>query len=272
MTLDDKHAAIAAAVEARLGERVQRLGNTAGELGYAVAPGDLLDCCRSLRDTDGLQFEMLMDVCGVDYLSYGRAEWDTASATATGFSRGVLGRGDARGGDPAQGGRFSRGSSPDGLGAGSSATRAADGGGSVAGEPLADTSYNPPSRFAVVYHLLSISNNARLRLKVACEDDERPMVDTVTGIWASADWFEREAFDLFGILFVGHPDLRRILTDYGFIGHPFRKDFPLIGKAEVRYDPKKGRVVYEPVSIEPRTLVPKAIRDDNRYRPDLSKD
>ena len=107
---------------------------------------------------------------------------------------------------------------------------------------------------------------------MACEDDERPIVDSVTGVWASADWYEREAFDLFGILFVGHPDLRRILTDYGFIGHPFRKDFPLIGKSEVRYDPKKGRVVYEPVSIEPRTLVPKAIRDDNRYQPDLGKD
>ena len=262
MTLDDKHAAIAAAVEGLLGERVRRLGNTAGELGYAVAPGDLLDCCRILRDTEGLQFEMLMDLCGVDYLSYGRAEWDTASATTTGFSRGVLGRGDARGGDPASGASASRGSMSGGS----------DAGDSGAGEPLAETDYQPPSRFAVAYHLLSISNNARLRLKVACEDDERPMVDSVTGIWASADWFEREAFDLFGILFVGHPDLRRILTDYGFIGHPFRKDFPLIGKAEVRYDPKKGRVVYEPVSIEPRTLVPKAIRDDNRYRPDLSKD
>ncbi len=252
MTLDAKHAAIAAAVEARLGGRARRLDNTAGELGYAVAPGDLLACCRILRDTEGLQFEMLMDVCGVDYLSYGRAEWDTASATATGFSRGVLGRGDSRAGDPV----------PGDPGSGSQS----------AGEPLAETDYQPPSRFAVVYHLLSISNNARLRLKVACEDDERPIVDSVTGIWASADWFEREAFDLFGILFTGHPDLRRILTDYGFIGHPFRKDFPLIGKAEVRYDPKKGRVVYEPVSIEPRTLVPKAIRDDNRYRPDLSKD
>ena len=252
MTLNDKHAATAAAVEARLGERVQRLENTAGELGYAVAPGDLLDCCRTLRDTQGLQFEMLMDICGVDYLSYGRAEWETASATTTGFSRGVLGRGDSRGGDPVS------------VDPASSA--------SGAGELLAETDYRPPSRFAVVYHLLSIANNARLRLKVACEDDDRPMVDSVTGVWASADWFEREAFDLFGILFVGHPDLRRILTDYGFIGHPFRKDFPLIGKAEVRYDPKKGRVVYEPVSIEPRTLVPKAIRDDNRYRPDLSKD
>lgn len=262
MTLDNKLAAIAEAVEARLGERVQRLDNTAGELGYAVAPGDLLDCCRILRDTEGLQFEMLMDVCGVDYLSYGRAEWDTASATATGFSRGVLGRDDLPGGGPARGG-----SAPGGTAAGGSAAN-----GPEAGEPLAETDYQPPSRFAVVYHLLSISNNARLRLKVACEDDSRPIVDSVTGIWASADWFEREAFDLFGILFTGHPDLRRILTDYGFIGHPFRKDFPLIGKAEVRYDPKKGRVVYEPVSIEPRTLVPKAIRDDNRYQPDLSKD
>ena len=203
----------------------------------------------------------------MDYLSYGRAEWDTASATTTGFSRGVLGRGDARGGDPASGGWASRGST-----SGASGVSDAAGDGTGAGEPLAETDYQPPSRFAVVYHLLSISNNARLRLKVACEDDERPMVDSVTGVWASADWFEREAFDLFGILFVGHPDLRRILTDYGFIGHPFRKDFPLIGKAEVRYDPKKGRVVYEPVSIEPRTLVPKAIRDDNRYQPDLSKD
>ena len=262
MTLDNKLAAIAEAVEARLGERVQRLDNTAGELGYAVAPGDLLDCCRILRDTEGLQFEMLMDVCGVDYLSYGRAEWDTASATATGFSRGVLGRDGSPGGGPPRGG-----SAPGGTAADGSAAN-----GPEAGEPLAETDYQPPSRFAVVYHLLSISNNARLRLKVACEDNERPIVDSVTGIWASADWFEREAFDLFGILFNGHPDLRRILTDYGFIGHPFRKDFPLIGKAEVRYDPKKGRVVYEPVSIEPRTLVPKAIRDDNRYQPDLSKD
>ena len=247
MTLDDKYAAIAAAVEAHLGERVQRLDNTAGELGYAVAPSDLLECCRILRDTEGLQFEMLMDLCGLDYLSYGRAEWDTASATATGFSRGVLGRSDPGGGDPSASG-------PE------------------AGEALTETDYRPPSRFAVVYHLLSIANNSRLRLKVACEDEERPIVDSVTGVWVSADWYEREAFDLFGILFVGHPDLRRLLTDYGFIGHPFRKDFPLIGKSEVRYDPKKGRVIYQPVSIEPRTLVPKAIRDDNRYQPDLSKD
>ena len=119
-------------------------------------------------------------------------------------------------------------------------------------------------RFAVVYHLLSLEKNQRIRLKVRL-DAETPMVDTVTDIWNSAEWFEREAFDMFGILFNGHGDLRRILTDYGFVGHPFRKDFPLIGHVEMRYDPDKQRVVYEPVSIEPRTLVPKVIRDDNRY-------
>jgi len=128
----------------------------------------------------------------------------------------------------------------------------------------------PGRRFAVVYHLLSIANNQRLRLKVYCEDDEQPAVDSVTGVWASADWFEREAFDLFGVMFRGHPDLRRILTDYGFIGHPFRKDFPLIGNVEVRYDPEKRRVVYQPVTIEPRVLVPKVIRHDNRYNAELT--
>jgi NADH-quinone oxidoreductase subunit C len=125
-------------------------------------------------------------------------------------------------------------------------------------------------RFAVVYHLLSVSLNQRLRLRVFCADDEQPMVDSVTAVWSGADWFEREAFDLFGILFRGHPDLRRLLTDYGFIGHPFRKDFPLSGNVEVRYDPEKGRVVYQPVSIEPRVLVPKVIRHDNRYDPQLT--
>lgn len=124
-------------------------------------------------------------------------------------------------------------------------------------------------RFAVVYHLLSIEHNQRLRLKVRL-DAESPVVDSVTGIWHSADWFEREAFDMFGILFDGHQDLRRILTDYGFVGHPFRKDFPLIGNVEMRYDEDKKRVVYEPVSIEPRTLVPRVIRDDNRYWKDES--
>jgi NADH-quinone oxidoreductase subunit C len=128
---------------------------------------------------------------------------------------------------------------------------------------------HPEARFEVVYHLLSVSRNERLRLKVPLASDRPAVIPSLTGIWASADWFEREVFDLFGILFEGHPDLRRILTDYGFIGHPFRKDFPLSGEIEVRYDPEAGRVVYEPVSITPRTLVPRVIRDDARYaKPD----
>ena len=130
------------------------------------------------------------------------------------------------------------------------------------------------SRFAVVYHLLSLKNNQRLRLKVFLDSNvnggESPRVASVIDIWNSASWYEREAFDLFGILFDGHPDLRRLLTDYGFIGHPFRKDFPLIGNVEMRYDPHKKRVVYEPVSIEPRILVPRVIRHDNRYEEGLS--
>ena len=124
-------------------------------------------------------------------------------------------------------------------------------------------------RFAVVYHLASVSRNQRLRLKVRLDADA-PVIDSVTSVWPNANWYEREAFDLFGILFNGHSDLRRILTDYGFVGHPFRKDFPLIGNVEMRYDPDKKRVVYEPVSIEPRTLVPRVIRDDNRYIQDES--
>lgn len=120
------------------------------------------------------------------------------------------------------------------------------------------------SRFAVVYHLLSIENNQRIRVRAWIERDP-PRLDSVISVWNVANWYEREAFDLYGILFEGHPDLRRILTDYGFIGHPFRKDFPLSGQVEMRYDPSKKRVVYEPVSIEPRVLVPKVIRHDNRY-------
>ena len=120
-------------------------------------------------------------------------------------------------------------------------------------------------RFAAVYHLLSVTHNQRLRLKVFAADDEFPILPSVIGIWPAANWYEREAFDLFGILFEGHPDLRRILTDYGFIGHPFRKDFPLSGTVEMRYDPEQKRVVYQPVSIEERELVPRVIREEN-YR------
>ena len=118
-------------------------------------------------------------------------------------------------------------------------------------------------RFAVVYHLLSIAHNQRLRVRVFCADDEFPLVDSLTGIWPSANWYEREAFDLYGIIFSGHADLRRILTDYGFIGHPFRKDFPLSGNVEMRYDPDQRRVIYQPVTIEPREIVPRIVRVEN---------
>jgi NADH-quinone oxidoreductase subunit C len=119
------------------------------------------------------------------------------------------------------------------------------------------------SRFAVVYHLLSVSLNQRVRVRVFCPDDDLPLVDSVVDIWPSANWFEREAFDLYGIVFEGHPDLRRILTDYGFIGHPFRKDFPLSGNVEMRYDPTQQRVIYQPVSIEPREITPRIVRDES---------
>ncbi len=118
-------------------------------------------------------------------------------------------------------------------------------------------------RFAVVYHLLSIAHNRRLRLRAFADDDELPVVDSVTGLWPVANWYEREAFDLLGIVFTGHPDLRRILTDYGFVGHPFRKDFPLSGNVEMRYDPDQQRVIYQPVTIEPREIVPRVLREEN---------
>jgi NADH-quinone oxidoreductase subunit C len=119
------------------------------------------------------------------------------------------------------------------------------------------------ARFAVVYQLLSIKNNVRLRVKAFCPDDDFPLVESVIPVWASANWFEREAFDLYGIVFSGHPDLRRILTDYGFVGHPFRKDFPVSGNVEMRYDPEQKRVIYQPVTIEPREIVPRVIREEN---------
>jgi NADH-quinone oxidoreductase subunit C len=220
--------ALAGKVDALLHDRVRRAPAPAYELCYETDAGSLLAVCQTLRDHADLKFEMLMDVAGVDYLHYGRDDWETQDATHTGFSRA----------------RFSQSSSkPDPL----------EGG-----------------RFGVVYNLLSVTHNQRLRLRVKCQDTTEPVLDSVTGIWASANWFEREAFDLFGILFRGHPDLRRILTDYGFIGHPFRKDFPLSGNVEVQYDPDRQRVVYQPVSIAPRVLVPKVIRHDNRYDPALT--
>ena len=126
-------------------------------------------------------------------------------------------------------------------------------------------------RFAVVYHLLSLAHNRRLRLRVFCPDDEFPVVESVIGVWPSANWYEREAFDLYGIMFTGHPDLRRILTDYGFVGHPFRKDFPLSGNVEMRYDPGEQRVIYQPVTIEPREIVPRIVRVENYADTDVKK-
>jgi NADH-quinone oxidoreductase subunit C len=224
--VSERIAALAGRVDAQLKGSVRRLPSLAHELAYEVEAAALLSVCRTLRDAAELRFELLMDLAGIDYLQYGRDDWQTFSATRSGFSR----------------------------------ARAAEG---AAPEPAA------PGRYAVIYNLLSITHNQRLRLKAACVDSAEPVLDSVVDVWASANWFEREAFDLYGILFRGHPDLRRILTDYGFIGHPFRKDFPLIGNVEVQYDPEKQRVVYQPVSITPRVLVPKVIRHDHRYEPAL---
>jgi NADH-quinone oxidoreductase subunit C len=223
--MTDPYETLEARIVERFADQVTRIASSCGELTIEVAKDDLVAVAMALRNEPEFGFEMLMDVCGVDYLLYGESEWTTSSATDSGFSRGVQRR------------------------------------------PVildeADTFDG--RRFAVVYHLLSLRQNTRLRMRVFTGTDNPPRVRSVVDIWNSANWFEREAFDMFGILFEGHPDLRRILTDYGFIGHPFRKDFPLIGNVEVSYDPVKGRVAYQPVSIEPRTLVPRVIRDDNRY-------
>ncbi|TCO38260.1 NADH-quinone oxidoreductase subunit C [Dokdonella fugitiva] len=218
-------------LEAKLGQKLVRIDEARGETTIGVLPENWLAVAAMLRDDADLHFEQLVDLCGVDYLSYGQSEWDTDDASWTGFSRGVEGEGP---------GRFAWANRP---------------------HPA-----RIPHRFGVVVHLLSLRHNRRLRVRAHCSDDDLPGLPSLIGIWPSADWFEREAFDLYGIVFEGHPDLRRILTDYGFVGHPFRKDFPLIGNVEVRYDPEKKRVVYEPVtSVEPRVLVPRTIRDDSRY-------
>lgn len=224
--------ALARHLDAQLQGRATRVPALATELTIEVAAATLLEAARILRDAPGLMFEQLIDVTVVDYSQFRLETWQTHSATDTGFSR----------------------------------ARTAP---APAEEPTPPPRPAAGARFAVVYHLLSVSNNQRIRMRVKCESDEEPVVDSVVDIWASANWFEREAFDLFGVFFREHPDLRRILTDYGFVGHPFRKDFPLIGNVEVRYDEDKKRVVYQPVSIEPRVLVPRVIRDDNRYNPAL---
>ena len=220
---------LCAALEAALGPKILKLVRDRGEVTLHVGASDYHAVALQLRDDPTLAFEQLIDLCGIDYLGYGQDEWETTSVSNTGFSRGVEGEGP---------GRFAW------TGAVTPAM---------------------PRRYAVVVHLLSMANNQRLRVRVYAPDDALPMVPSLVDTWSAANWFEREAFDLYGILFDGHPDLRRLLTDYGFVGHPFRKDFPLIGNVEVRYDPERGRVVYEPVSIEPRVGVPRVLRDDSRY-------
>lgn len=216
----DKNKALCQNLQACLGEVLLSCTLAAEQITIEVPATDLLNVALTLREEPAFRFEMLMDLCGVDYLTYGISEWTTEDATETTFSRGV---------QP---------------------------------QPSPITWDKP--RFAVVYQLLSLANNQRLRIRTFAEE-EPPIIPSVISIWNSANWYEREAFDLFGIFFEGHPDLRRILTDYGFIGHPFRKDFPTSGHVEVRYSASEQRVIYQPVSIPARTLVPKTIRDDHRY-------
>ena len=175
-----------------------------------------------LKEDINLKFTQLIDLCAVDYVEYGDSEWQTKEATSTGYNRGI------------------RPSSHSRIDFSSEAN---------------EDEYD----LCVTYHLLSITHNQRIRVKCFLDDDSL-IIPSVTDLFASADWYEREAYDLFGVLFEGHNDLRRILTDYGFIGHPFRKKFPLVGNTKVRYDPEQRKVVNEPVDIEPRTLVPKVIR------------
>ncbi len=186
---------LAAALAGELGDALGEVTTAHGELTVVVAHDRLRDALRALRDRPQLRFEMMVDLCGVDYSAHG---------------------------GPAGGG----------------------------------------PRFAAVYHLLSLAHNWRLRVRSFAPDDDFPVIPSAVDIWPCANWFEREAFDLFGIMFPGHPDLRRILTDYGFVGHPFRKDFPISGHVEMRYDPEQRRVVYQPVTIEPREITPRIIRED----------
>jgi len=184
------------AVAAALGEQAQHIGVELGEVTVTVLAARYHEAMKTLRDAPGCQFEQLIDLCGVDYSTYGDGSWEGP-------------------------------------------------------------------RFAAVSHLLSVGLNQRVRVRAFCANDDFPVLPTVTDLWVCANWFEREAFDLYGIVFDGHADLRRILTDYGFVGHPFRKDFPLHGHVEMRYDAERQRVVYEPVSIELREITPRVIREDN---------
>lgn len=219
-------------LQAAFGDKIQACVIAHKEITLDIAPADLIEVATELRDNEQFGYEQITDVCGIDYSQYGVGEWETDGSSATGFSRGV---------DSAVTmGRLQFG---DEL------------------ESISDTG----RRFASIYHLLSYRNNDRLRLRVFAENDDFPVVPSVVEIWSAANWFERESFDLYGIMYSDHPDLRRILTDYGFVGHPFRKDFPLVGNVEMKYDEEKKRVVYQPVTIDPRVLVPKVSREDHRY-------
>lgn len=216
-------------LKSHFGDLIFNVVSQHGEITLEISPENWQQVCLQLRDDSQFLFSQLIDLCGIDYLTFGEGEWQTDGVSSTGFSRGIQQKGP---------GRFSWEERETEL---------------------------MEKRFAVVVHLLSLEHNMRLRLKCFAPDTGVLAVPSLIKVWSVADWFEREAFDLFGIIFVGHPDLRRILTDYGFIGHPFRKDFPLIGNVEVRYDEEQGRVIYEPVSIEPRVTIPKTIRKDARY-------
>jgi NADH-quinone oxidoreductase subunit C len=187
---------LAAALPAAFGEALTSVTVDRGEITVVVPAEKLYATLRDLRDRPELRFEMLIDVCGVDYSAYGEGAWEGP-------------------------------------------------------------------RFAAVYHLLSLAHNWRVRVRAFAPDDSFPVLPSVVELWPTANWFEREAFDLYGIVFDGHPDLRRLLTDYGFVGHPFRKDFPLSGYVEMRYDPEQGRVIYQPVTIEPRENTPRVIREEH---------
>ena len=188
---------------------------------FLVEQSDLVNICKILKTESELDYSILIDICAVDYLTYGQADWVTNDATKTGYSR------------------------------------------AVEQKIIADDDDEFPDRFAIFYQLLSISNNSRITIKTFTTKSNPPSVPSINKIWNSANWFEREAFDLMGVHFKGHPDLRRILTDYGFIGHPFRKDFPTNGNLEVTYDEDEEKVVYKPVSITTRPSVPRVIRKDN---------
>jgi NADH-quinone oxidoreductase subunit C len=206
---DKKLFALREKLAGRLGERLASMEIDRCELTVEIRPADLLQVMTRLRDDADLRFEQLVDLCGLDYSTYGS--------------------------DVCEGGAYLRSD---------------------------DAAAMFPSRFAVAYQLLSLQHNVRMRVRVFAADDELPVLDSVMDIWPSANWYEREAFDLYGIVFTGHPDLRRILTDYGFVGNPFRKDFPLSGTVEMSYDPAQKRVVYKPVTVEPREITPRIVREE----------